>query len=124
MSAGRLVSSTRCANGGGSSSVLSILLATWSLIVSARSSTKTRRRASNRVRAGGGDHGLVDVAHEHLGGAAGHHPGQVRVRPVLDASGDRLGVGGAVGQQRGGERARDGALAGARRTVEEIGMRG
>src|SRR4051794_24203906 len=47
---GRFVSSTRCANGGGSSSVLSSLLAAWSFMVSAPSMTKTRRRASNGVR--------------------------------------------------------------------------
>ena len=44
------VSKTRCAKGGGSSSVLSILLAAWSFIVSAPSITKTRRWDSNGVR--------------------------------------------------------------------------
>ena len=42
---------TRCTNDAGSSSVFSILLATSSFMVSARSSTNTRRVASNGVRA-------------------------------------------------------------------------
>ena len=50
-SCGRSVSSNRCANGGGSSSVLSIRLAALSFIVSTRSMTNTRRRDSNGVRA-------------------------------------------------------------------------
>ena len=41
----------RCANEGGSSSVLSIRLAAWSLSSSASSITNTRRLASNGVRA-------------------------------------------------------------------------
>jgi hypothetical protein len=50
ISPGRLESSTRCAKEAGSSSVLSMRLAAWSFIVSARSMTKTRRCASNGVR--------------------------------------------------------------------------
>ena len=46
---GRSVSSTRCANSGGSSSVLSILLAAASIRRSAPSMTKTRRGASKGV---------------------------------------------------------------------------
>ena len=50
ISPGRSVRSTRWAKSAGSSSVLSIRLAAWSFIVSARSMTNTRRRASNGVR--------------------------------------------------------------------------
>ena len=48
-SPGRSLSRIRCANGGGSSSVLSILFAACSIIVSARSITNTRRLASKGV---------------------------------------------------------------------------
>ena len=50
ISPGRLGQQDEVREGGGSSSVLSIRLAAWSFIVSARSMTNTRRRASNGVR--------------------------------------------------------------------------
>ena len=121
-SPGRLVSRMRCANDGGSSSVLSIRLAAWSLSSSACSMTNTRRRASNGVRAAPATTGLVDVADEDPGRARGRDPGQVGVRAVLDARGRAGRVGRALGQQRGGERARDRALAAARRAREQVGV--
>ena len=73
---------------------------------------------------GGGDDGLVDVGHEHVGRAAGGDPGQIGVHAVERAAVGGLGVGGAVGQQRGGERAGGAGLAGSRRAVEQVGVRG
>ena len=46
----RSVSSSRCTNAGGSSSVFSMRLAAWSFIVSTASITNTRREDSNGVR--------------------------------------------------------------------------
>ena len=80
-------------------------------------------RLERRPR-GGGDDGLVDVGDEHLGGAARRDPGEVGVHAVLDARRDRVRVGGAVAQQRGGEGAGDGRLARAAGAVEEVGVAG
>ena len=44
--------------------------------------------------------------------------------PRATRSATALGIRGAVGQQRRRERARDRALAGARRAVEQVGVRG
>ncbi len=54
----RSVSSSRCTNDGGSSSVLSIRLAAWSFIACTPSSTNTRRAASNGVRVAAATTGL------------------------------------------------------------------
>ena len=51
--------------------------------------------------------GLVDVGDEHLRAAAGRHPGEVGMHAVVHARANRVGVGRAVAQQRGGEGARD-----------------
>ena len=42
---------------------------------------------------------------------------------VLDAPARVVGIGGAVGEERGGERAGGGRLAAPRGTVEQIGVR-
>ena len=61
-SPGRSVSRTRCANGGGSSSVLSSLLAAWSfIVVGALEHEHAPARLERRARRGGDDR-LVDVA--------------------------------------------------------------
>ena len=76
----RSVSSSRCANDGGSSSVFSMRLAAWSFIVSTPSITNTRRvRLERRARRRRDDR-LLDVRDEHFRGARRRDPGQVRVR--------------------------------------------
>ena len=56
----------------------------------------------------GRDHGLVDVGDEHLGGAAGRHPGEVGVHAVLHArrapSPDRARRRSAARRRRRGRR--------------------
>ena len=71
----------------------------------------------------GSHHRLLDVSHEHFRGAARRHPGEVGVRPARDPFGHRPRLARAVGEQRGGKRPGDCALAGPRRTVEQIGVR-
>ena len=66
---------------------------------------------------------LVDVRHQHLGGAARRDPGQVGVRAALHALGDVGACGRAVSKQRRREGAGDGPLAGARRPGEQVGVR-
>ncbi len=80
------------------------------------------RRLERRPRRGADDL-LLDVAPQHLVGAARDHPREVRMRAVLHA-GARVGlVAGAARQQLGGEGAGRGALAGAGRAVQEVGVR-
>ncbi len=75
-------------------------------------------------RAGGrGDHRLVDVGDEHLGGAARADPAEVGVGAAQGAIVGAGGIVGAVGEQGGGEGAGDGALAGPGRAAEEVGVR-
>ena len=78
-------------------------------------------RLERRAR-GGGDDRLVDVADEHLVRAARRDPGQVGMDAVLDALARVVGIGGALGEQLGGERAGDVALARPGRAVEEVGV--
>ena len=92
ISPGRSVSSTRCAKAAGSSSVLSIRLAAWSFIVSARSMTNTRRRASNGVRVAAATTGSSMSETSISRGAAGRHPGEVGMHAVLHARADRVRV--------------------------------
>jgi hypothetical protein len=73
---------------------------------------------------GGCDDGLVHVLHAHHVGAARSHPREVGVRSVLDPQPDGLLVLDPLGQQLGGEGPGHPSLAGARRTVEEIRVRG
>ena len=119
------MSRIRCANGGGSSSVLSIRLADWSFIVSARSMTNTRRRDSNGVRVAAATTGSSMSETSISRRAAGRHPGEVGVGAGHARARRRAcRVGGAVGQQRGGQLAGDLALAAARRPVEQVGVVG
>jgi hypothetical protein len=76
-------------------------------------------RLEGRARRAG-HHRLVDVADEDAGRAGRRDPRQVGVRPVLDARSGAGRIGGALGQQGGGERPRDGPLAAARGTAEEV----
>ena len=120
----RSVSSSRWTNGAGSSSVFSSLFAACSIIVSARSSTNTRRADSNGVIAAAAITGCstspTSISCAPLGAThvrSGCAPCSTRVRTPP-------GSARALGQQRGGERARGGALAAARGAVEEVGVRG
>ena len=75
---------------------------------------------------GGGDHGLADVAAQHLVRAARRDPREVGVRAVHHARArglDPSHPGRAAREQRRGERAGGGALAAARRAVQEVGVR-
>ena len=78
---------------------------------------RLERRAGRR-----GDHGLVDVAHQHFPRAGGRDPRQIRVRPARRAPAHLLGSGRPRGEQRRGEGACDGALADAGGAVEEVGV--
>ena len=73
---------------------------------------------------GGAHHRAVDVLHAHHVRARGAHPGEIGMGAVLNAQPHGVGVAGPLGQQLGGEGARDGALAGAGRPVEEVRVRG
>jgi hypothetical protein len=80
---------------------------------------RLERRARRR-----GHHRLVDVAAQHLVGAARSDPGQVGMRAVLDPRADPVRIGGAVGEQRRRERARRGALPASGGAVQQVGVRG
>ena len=124
-SPGRSVSSTRCANDGGSSSVFSIRLAASSFIVSTPSRTNTRRCASNGVRDAAPTTGSSMSATRMIARRRSARPTSgPGARRACTRARVRVGVGRALGEQLGGERARGARLAGARRPVEEVGVRG
>ena len=110
--------------GGGSSSVLSSELAASSFIVSARSSTNTRWRASNGVR-DAADTTASPTSRRSISCAplgatqvrSGCVPCCTRVR--ADAGSSR-----PAREQLGGEVARGVALAGPGRAVQQVGVRG
>ena len=113
----------RWANGGGSSSVLSKRLAAWSFMLPAASITNTRRLDSNGVCAAaattGSSMSLTSTSLAPLGVTqvrSGWASRRTRASTVC-------GLLRAVGKQGRRERARDRALAGARRAVEEVGVR-
>lgn len=70
------------------------------------------------------DDRLVDVADEQARRRGRRHPRQVRVRARADPGGRALRVGRPLGQQAGGELARDVLLARARRSREQVRVRG
>ena len=80
----RSLSSIRCTNAGGSSSVFSSRLAAWSFIVSTASITNTRRAASNGVRVAAATTGSSMSLTSISAAPLGRHPGEVRVRPARD----------------------------------------
>ena len=80
-------------------------------------------RLERRARRGGDDR-LVDVAPQHLVGAARAHPGQVGVRAVLGARARARGIRGAAGEQLGRDRAGGRALAAPGRAVQQVRVRG
>ena len=65
---------------------------------------------------GGGDHGLVDVGDQQLVRAGGSDPREIGMRSAAHSF--------VLAQQRGGHGPRDGALPGARRPVEQVGVAG
>ena len=73
--------------------------------------TNTRRRASNGVRAAAATTGSSMSPTSISCAPLGVDPGQVGMDAVLHARAGAVGVGGALGEQLGGERARDVALA-------------
>jgi hypothetical protein len=81
------------------------------------------RGLERRVRRGGDDR-LVDVADQQAGRRGRRDPGQVGVRAGAHARGGAVGIAGALGEQRGGELARDVLLAAAGRPGEQVGVRG
>ena len=83
----------RWANDAGSSSVLSILFCDCSFIVSARSMTKTRRRASNGVRVAAATTGSSMSPTSISVRAARRDPGEVGMDAVLDALARVVGIG-------------------------------
>ena len=99
-SARRSLSSTRCANAGGSSSVFSSRLAAWSFIVSAASITNTRRRDSNGVRVAAATTGS-SMSPTSISAAP---EGRTQVRSGWlsrrDPLGDRLRCGRSLREQR------------------------
>ena len=78
------------------------------------------KRRSRRRR----DHRLVDVRDEHLGDTTRRHPGEVGVGAPRDPLGGLRALGRTVGDQRGGECARDVTLTRACGTGKKIGVRG
>ena len=123
--AGRSVSRMRCTNDGGSSSVFSIRLAASSFIVSTRSSTNTRRCASNGVR----------VAAPTTGSSMSSHAHHVRRRSARPRSGRgaRRAARARARASGSGEPSASSSAANARaavalpapgRPVEEVGVRG
>src|SRR4029079_9117952 len=67
---------------------------------------------------------LVDVADEHLLRTARRDPGEVGMDAVLHPRPRVVRIGRALGEQLGGERPGDGALARAGRAVEEVRVAG
>ena len=118
------VSRIRCTKSAGSSSVFSSRLATSSFIVSARSSTNTRRDDSNGVRVGACYDRLVHVAHAHHVRAGRLDPGQVGMGArAARACAPPRGRPRRPPAARRPARARRCACR-SRRAVEEIGVRG
>ena len=92
-------------------------LAAASIIVSARSITNTRREASNGVRVAAAT--TASSTSETSSSCAPE--GVTHVRSGCDPSAAHSFV---LAQQRGGHGPRDGALPGARRPVEQVGVAG
>ena len=87
--------------------------------------TKTRLLALEGAVGGGADHLLAHLL-DHVLGAARREPDEVGMRRGVEqgAAAGVVGVLGAGGEDLGGEGARRGALAGAARAAEEVGVRG
>ncbi len=120
---GSELSRIRWAKPGGSSSVFSKAFWLSSRIASADSTTKTRSLALEGAVGGGADDALAHRLDQVLG-AARREPDQVGMGRGVDqgAAAGVVGVGGAGGEDLGGEGAGRGALAGAARAAEEVGV--
>ena len=118
----RSVSRIRCTNDGGSSSVFSIRLAASSPSSSARSITNTRRADSNGVLLAADTTGpsmsLTRISCAPLGRPRSD-PGATRTARALARCPDRASPPPAAGR----DLARRRPLAGAARTVEQVGVR-
>ena len=118
------VNRMRCTNRAGSSRVLSRRLATSSFIVSTRSSTNTRRDASNGVREDAATTGSATSSVRITCAPVGRTQVRSGCEPAPTRRRTPIGVGLALGQQLGREGPGRGALADAGGSVEEIRVRG